>query len=405
MINAVLSDNKSHQELENLRSQAFSTAAHDIVKALNIKRNEKVVIVHDGFPESNPLVAELIKVLDPLNASVALWERNIERTARNLMSEDPFKIGNEGAELDRLKNLYEWTDHSIFARSPANPLALADVPSEIKDPYVKYNSAIDQIRIAKSWMIVFTPTEFEAKKEGLEFAEYEKIIYKSWLQPWDVIKLAQSKLIEKLNAGKTLRFYSESPELGSKYKTDLTLSIDGMTFINSTINRNYPGAEVFSAPVRNSVNGTLYAPGKFLRDSSILEDLFFEFKDGQIVHAEARVGQDVLDRLLNSEPGARYMGEVAMGNNPALTRQFLNGLYAEKQAASFHIAIGRSYMITNYFGQEVCVDNGNRAAFHWDIAKSLLPEAGGGLIELDGEVIQVDGQWLDPELSALSACG
>jgi aminopeptidase len=154
--------------------------------------------------------------------------------------------------------------------------------------------------------------------------------------------------------------------------------------------------------VRDSVEGQLYAEGLYAYDGRNFEDIFVRTERGRIVEARARVGERELLELLDVDEGARYFGEVAFGTNPGLRRRVLNGLLNEKVGGSFHITPGRAYTYSEYEGQQVRVDNGNRSQIHWDIAVPMLPEYGGGRVRLDGRDLQVDGRWLDPALAILN---
>ena len=119
--------------------------------------------------------------------------------------------------------------------------------------------------------------------------------------------------------------------------------------------------------------------------------------------ATASAGEADLNAILNTDEGARYFGEVALGTNPGLRRRLLNPLLNEKVGGSFHITPGRAYSRTEYHGRPVMLDNGNRSDVHWDIAIPMLASFGGGRVLLDGALVQEDGRFLAPELSVLNA--
>ncbi len=191
------------------------------------------------------------------------------------------------------------------------------------------------------------------------------------------------------------------------------MSIDGMTFCNSTIDLNYPGSEVFSAPVLHSVNGQIYAEGEYLKDGYLIKNIFLKIENGRIVEAHADSGNEELQAILNRDDqkpgfGSRFFGEVALGTNPGLTRRFFNSLLNEKVGGSFHMAIGHCYSYNEYDGQPVKVNNGNtedKTSLHWDLTILMhrKPDgSGGGRVIVDGEIIQLDGKFLDPDLAILN---
>ncbi len=253
------------------------------------------------------------------------------------------------------------------------------------------------------WVLIYWPTEREAEFEGLTYDEYVDLFLRACHQPWRRIRRAQARLVEELNAAAILEIEAQTACGDPGHRTSLRMDIGPMRFVNSTIVRNFPGSEVFAAPVRDSVEGQLYAPGRYVYDGRSIEDMLLRVERGRIVEARARVGERELNEVLDTDPGARYFGEIAFGTNPGLRRRLLNGLLNEKVGGSFHITPGRAYTYTEYEGQAVVVDNGNRSQIHWDIAVPMLPEYVGGVVRLDGREVQRDGRWLDPGLAILNA--
>jgi len=240
------------------------------------------------------------------------------------------------------------------------------------------------------------PTRRDAEVDGIPHKEYAELYFRMCDQPWDLIKTAQYALIEKLNAGKVLRFTNIDG-------TDLTMNIDGFTFCNSVIARNIPGSEVFSAPRIDSTNGIIVAKGRFSAKEdagSIIENITLVFKDGTLTSARAERGQEHLDKALSVDAGAKRIGEIGIGTNPFLKRHVASILLSEKIGGSFHVALGDAYTMTDYMGDPVVVDNGNRSLLHWDITTMLYGKK--GQIILDGVPIMVDGIFLDPALDVLN---
>lgn len=250
------------------------------------------------------------------------------------------------------------------------------------------------------WQLIYWPTPAEAALENMSYEEYVELWLKAGNQPWEAIEEAQTSLVKKLDLARKLTLIANPNDPDEQHHTKLTMSIDGMTFINSTIDNNFPGSEVFSAPVRDSVNGQLFAAGRYDYQGRIFRDLFFKVANGQIIEATAAENNDELQLLLNRDEGARYFGEVAFGTNPALRQRLFNGLLNEKVGGSFHITPGKAYQDTISDGKHV--DNGNRSQIHWDITVPMLPNYGGGQVLLDDQIIQQNGRWLDPELDILN---
>jgi len=241
--------------------------------------------------------------------------------------------------------------------------------------------------------LTLIPSRKDAEIDRIPYDDYIKMFFEACDQPWEHIERAQAWLIERLNAGKTLRMTNSDG-------TDVSMSIDGFTFCNSVIAKNVPGSEVFSAPARDSVNGKVVAKGIFDNDGNIIEDITLEFREGRVVAFDAAKGRDELAKILSIDENARYAGEIGIGTNPRLKQHVANSLLVEKIGGSFHIALGAAYTHTQYAGVPVNVNNGNKSSLHWDIATMLYGKE--GRIYLDGKMIMDNGLWLAPELDILN---
>ena len=287
------------------------------------------------------------------------------------------------------------SDADAFASVPRDRMVLWN---RAREPYLM-NYRVNHTR----WILIYWPTEKEAAVEGLSHPEYVDLFLNACNQPWKEIADAQDHLISALNAGTTLEIQANPRDPDPRRRTHVTMDIGPMSFVNSIIDRNFPGSEVFSSPVRDSVSGQVFAAGLYAYDGHTMEDIYLRIESGRIVEADARVGQENLIAVLDTDEGSRYFGEIAFGTNPGLRRRVMNGLLNEKVGGSFHITPGRAYSFTDYEGQPVRVDNGNRSQIHWDIAIPMLPDYGGGSVRVDGNDIQIDGRFVDPKLAVLNA--
>ena len=310
-------------------------------------------------------------------------------------------LANELTERNLARHL-AFTDNEIFSadavfmiRAPRDPSIFEKVPDAKMRVLSKAQKPIllDYRVNHTMWQLIYWPTPYEAKIENMSYEDYVKLFFNACNQPWDKIELAQKILVDLLNKGKRLTLIANSKAPDKSKRTHLEMSIDGMEFANSTIDRNYPGSEVFSSPVRNSVNGQMFGEGKYLEEGRILEDIYFEVKEGKIINATAGKGQEHLDNILNRDVGARYFGEVALGTNPGIRQRLFNPLLNEKVGGSFHITPGKAYEMEEYQGKPVKVDNGNRSEIHWDITIMMLPGYGGGEVKVDDKTIQKDGKF------------
>lgn len=277
-----------------------------------------------------------------------------------------------------------------------------NLPDINKDKDSKFQTLTkDIMERIRSGEIHFTltciPTEHDAEFDDIPYKDYLKLFFEMCDQPWDEIDKAHQILIKQLNEGKILRFTNEDG-------TDLTMSIEGMTFANSLIARNVPGSEVFSAPVKESVNGKVVAKGHFSPSGSYrgerIEDITLEFQDGKCISAHANKGNKILNDILDTDDGSRYVGEIGIGTNPYLKQRVANILLVEKISGSFHIALGSAYNMTEYMGVPVKVDNGNKSQIHWDITTILFEKQGN--IYLDNELIMENGLYTNPLLHILN---
>ena len=174
--------------------------------------------------------------------------------------------------------------------------------------------------------------------------------------------------------------------------TDLTFSIKGIPAIPCDGKVNIPDGEVFTAPVRDSVNGVIHFNCPTIYRGVTHNDIRLVFKDGKIVEATS-TATDKLNEVLDTDEGARYVGEFAIGFNPYCTKPMKDILFDEKIAGSIHFTPGACYDEAS---------NGNKSAIHWDMVMLQTPEAGGGEIWFDGKLVRKDGRFVVQELEGLN---
>ena len=174
--------------------------------------------------------------------------------------------------------------------------------------------------------------------------------------------------------------------------TDLSFSILDMPAVKCEGRRNLPDGECYTAPVRESVEGTITYNTASLYLGTTFEQVCLTFEGGRIVRASGRP-QDRLDRVLDSDEGARYVGEFSLGFHPYIREPILDTLFDEKIAGSLHFTPGQAYQTA---------DNGNRSRVHWDLVLIQRPEWGGGEVWFDDELVRRDGRFVVPELEGLN---
>ena len=175
--------------------------------------------------------------------------------------------------------------------------------------------------------------------------------------------------------------------------TDLNFSIKGIDAVGCSGTHNIPDGEVFSCPVRDSVEGYITYNADTIYQGTSFSNIRLSFKDGRIVEATASSNEDKLNEILDSDDGSRYIGEFAIGFNPMIKEPMLDILFDEKISGSFHFTPGQAYEEAN---------NGNKSQVHWDMVCVQRPEWGGGEIHFDGELIRKDGLFIPDNLQSLN---
>lgn len=360
-------------------------------QAAKIRRGEKVMIHYD--PAGRQLAIEIAKLC--LKKGCRVWYK-----VKDTDMDAALLLGLSQKDVARYS---EFEAHEIFGcdayfaiRAPRDPASLGTVPSLNMALYGRTSQYLRDFRVNyTNWQLIYWPTEAEAKIEGMNLEEYAQMFFKAANRPWRKIRDVQYKLVLILDRGKELVLTADPNNKDPKKRTYLTMGIEEMQFVNSTIDKNYPGSEVFSAPIKDSVNGQMFASGKvsMSHEGKVFEDMYLKIENGKVVDAQAKKGEKELIDILERDEGARYFGEVALGTNRGLTRRMFNPLLNEKVGGSFHMALGKAYEFEEYEGQKVKVDNGNRSSIHWDITILMLPEYGGGEVIVDGKTIQKDGDF------------
>lgn len=388
-----------------------NTAAAMVEEAAKIQPGQKVLLWFDAPGQQSiqnlHLVKELYLRCLAKGAEVSFFMRDLDQDAQIITQLTTDGIRHLFDEEDKLINE---ADVMLIIRGPEHPEVMKTVDQELKSAYHSRYAEIHQRRVRGEvkWTLMLWPTAYEAAREGLPEQEYFREYMEACNQPWRAIKEAQSKLKSILDKAEHLEIFANEQDPNPLRRTHVSMSIKDMTFCNSTIDNNYPGSEVFSAPVLSSVNGQIFAEGEYLYNGFLMKNIFLKIKDGKIVEAVAEEGNEGLQKILSQGEGARYFGEVALGTNPGLSRRFFNSLLNEKVGGSFHMAIGHCYEFSEYGGEPVNINNGNteeKTSNHWDLTILMHRKSdgtGGGRVLVDGITIQIDGMFLDPELEVLN---
>lgn len=266
----------------------------------------------------------------------------------------------------------------------------------------------------KRWCLFRPPSAEEATAAKMSFQDYEKMCLEACNRDWEKVEQAQAVLIEKLSAAKKVTvIVPPPPGFAERWSTRFELEVTGKVAANSVAKRNMPGSEVFLSPNINEVEGkrvgtltgTYALPYPVMLKDRVVPNLILHIEQGKVVsHEVDGTPEDYehVQKLLDTDEGARWIGEFAMGTNPKIDRPVLNTLFVEK-ILGVHLALGNSYNYTDYMGQKVNVDNFNRSAIHVDISRVMTPAYGGGQILFDDELVFSDGKYLDDRLAVLNS--
>ncbi len=230
------------------------------------------------------------------------------------------------------------------------------------------------------WCGTLFPTHALAQEAGMNLPEYEQFVYSAMfldrddpIAAWKSFSVEQQKKVDILDQVETLQFIAED--------TDFTCRVAGRKWMNSDGKRNFPSGEVFTGPIEDSATGHVRFTFPSLRGGNEISDVQLKFEKGRVVSATASKNESALLSELDVDHGARYLGEIAIGNNYGVQRYTRNTLFDEKIGGTFHMAVGSSYPETG--GKNV-------SAIHWDLVCDLRK---GGEIYADGKLIHKDGQW------------
>ena len=283
-------------------------------------------------------------------------------------------------ELAMLEN----ADAYLALGGGRNTTAKADVDGETQQAHSRAREAIREARMATDWVKTVHPTRSLAQDAGMSYEEYCAFVYGAVLRDWEDLADEMGELKQILDEGKQVRIEREN--------TDLTMSIDGRTSVNSAASiefdsHNLPSGEVFTAPY--DTEGEVFFDVPMTINARRVRDVWLRFEDGEVVDHAATAGEDSIEEVLNTDEGAKRLGELGIGMNRGIERVTDNILFDEKMAGTIHLALGRAY--------DACLpegEDGNESAVHVDLIADMTRES---KLMVDGEVIQRNGtfRWED----------
>lgn len=346
-----------------------------------LQPGEKVLIEYEG-KETRPLVRQLIRDVYGLGAVPFVAERDASVLREVLMEASGEQLGLQyGLELQRMEQM----DAFIGIRGGENISELSDVPPEKLQLYDRLTLPVDEQRVnGTKWVILRYPNPSMAQLAGKSLAGFEDFFFDVCTMDYGRMSQAMDELAALMNRTDRVRLAGPG--------TDLTFSIKGIPAVKCDGKANIPDGEVYTAPVRDSVNGVIRYNAASEMEGFVYENVSFTVKNGRIVKAEANDTARI-NHLLDTDEGARYFGEFAIGVNPFVMHPMKDILFDEKICGSFHLTPGQAY------GD---ADNGNRSAIHWDLVTVQREDYGGGEIWFDDVLIRKDGRFVIDGLRPLN---
>lgn len=278
-------------------------------------------------------------------------------------------------------NYARLVDATIYIQSETNTRALTNISSWKQSTFARTNASVLKKLLSKRWVLTLFPTLAYAQEAEMSLREFEDFVYQSMyldeknpIDVWKNVGKRQETFIRKIGKVNEVRILSND--------TDLKFSITKRQFISSDGHTNMPSGEVYIAPVENSVEGHIFFDISAGYRGTVVSGVKLVFRKGEVVEAHAEKNNELLHAILNTDKGARRVGEFGIGTNLRINRFIHNILFDEKVYGTIHIALGRT--VYNSGGK-------NKSAIHWDMIKDMRK---GGLILFDGKIFQRDGRFV-----------
>lgn len=347
--------------------------------SIRLKPGENVYLLTDselGLPLAREVYKEIIikgghpyphLVLDP-NVGMGAMDPIFMRYA----------IADQLSHLSDIA-LREMQEMDAYIRigAPENTKDLAGIDPERIVARERATQPILDERLRKRWVVTRYPTPALAQEAGMSISDYEDFLYGACLVNYRRMKREQGVIKERFDNGRLVRIVAPG--------TDLTFSISGRRGIMCYGLRNVPDGEVYYAPVEDSMNGVVSFPYPTIVDGQEVDGVVLEFENGRVVKASASKNEKLLIAKLDTDKGARVVGEFGIGTNYGITRYTKNTLFDEKIGGTIHLALGNAYE------GSAPKDVRNKSAIHWDMVVDLREFTGGGKIYLDRRIVQRNG--------------
>jgi len=350
--------------------------------SIKVKEDDRVLIQYESS-KCNPLIKCLIK--DIYKNKGIPFVKLIDNELQTLIKENSnSKVIDENVKQKK----YEVDNFDCFIRICYTENEYEDkaVSLNIRKEWGEKSQEVDDIRInQRRWVLLNYPSLVDSYKAKMKYDDFYNF-------SMDVMNVDYESLNEKIKPLKELMDKTDKVRILGP-NTDITFSIKGMKSVPCCGTANIPDGELYSAPIKDSVNGVITYNTPSPYNGNIFNNISLEFKDGKIINCSSTEHQDALEEIFNTDEGARYIGEFSLGFNPMITKPMGDILYDEKIMGSLHFTPGRCY--------EDC-DNGNISSIHWDLVLIQTEEYGGGEIYFDDVLIRKDGKFVLDELKQLN---
>lgn len=351
--------------------------------SLYVQKNEWVLI--RGSELSLPLIKECYRQILKLGAhpSVLINPDGLSEILLKEANDDQLRFNSP-----LLMEAYSKADKVLTILGGYNLKDLSSIPSERitlqKQAFAPINS-IYRERIAKGemdWTLCLYPTHSGAQEAGMSLGEYQEFVYQACflnkenpIEAWQHLHDEQQVMVDYLNQKSDFKIIAPD--------THLTLSCQGRSWVNSDGHHNFPSGEVFTAPVKESLNGNIRFTYPGIYAGQEIEDIRLTFENGKVINASAKRGEELLLALIETDQGSQYAGEFAIGTNYGIDRFTKNMLFDEKIGGTIHIALGSSYPECGPV---------NQSLLHWDM---LCDMKNGGELYADGQLFYQNGKFLN----------
>lgn len=348
-----------------------------------VKKGDLVIIKSQSYI-AEPLIKEIYKkvLLNGANPVVRIGLESLNNLFIKYSNDEQLQYIDEMTKIE-----YEKANVMISIGAPLNMKSMAKADSKKMAKRASATSFLSQEMLKRSsegklnWVIADFPTQALAQEAKMSLDEYTEFLIKSCyldfekpLEKWNEIGREQKRIVDILNGTKYLHIIGD--------KTDITFNVTDRKWVSCDGKFNFPDGEIFTSPIENSANGTIYFDMPAIYRGNMAHKIQLTLKDGKVTDAKADIGEDFLLSMLNMDEGSKFVGEIAIGTNERIQNITGNILFDEKIGGSIHMALGASYPETG--GKNV-------SGLHWDIIKNMKEKSS---IYADDKLIYKDGKFV-----------